>query len=107
MRIAFYGSTPGYDVVFDTHGWDGVSERLNQLQRAGDVAGMAATVTDEMVDAFAVTASWDGLAPALIDRYGGVARHVICYSASPQWSSHPATLERWSEVARKVAGPPA
>jgi probable F420-dependent oxidoreductase len=103
MRIAFYGSTPGYEVVFDTHGWDGVGERLNQLQRAGDFGGMAATVTDPMVDAFAVTAPWDGLAQALIDRYGGVAHHVICYSASPQWASHPATLERWSDVARAVA----
>jgi hypothetical protein len=91
-------------VVFDTHGWDGVGQRLNQLQRAGDFAGMAATVTDEMVDAFAVTAPWDGLAEALVDRYRGVAHHVICYSASPQWTSQPATLERWSAVARAVAG---
>jgi probable F420-dependent oxidoreductase len=104
MRIAFYGSTPGYEVIFDTHGWDGVGPRLNQLQRAGDFGGMAATVTDEMVDAFAVTAPWDGLGRALIDRYGGVASHVICYSASSQWGSDPLTLERWSDVAREVAG---
>jgi probable F420-dependent oxidoreductase len=104
MRIAFYGSTPGYEVVFDTHGWDGVGEQLHRLQRAGDFAGMAATVTDEMVDAFAVTASWDGLAQALDNRYRGVAHHVICYSASPQWASQRATLERWSDVARAVAG---
>jgi probable F420-dependent oxidoreductase len=103
MRIAFYGSTPGYEVVFDTHGWDGVGGRLNQLQRAGDFGGLAATVTDEMVDAFSVTAPWEGLGQALIDRYGGVAHHVICYSASSQWASHPATLERWSDVARDVA----
>ena len=102
MRIAFYGSTPGYEVVFDTHGWEGVGKRLNQLQRAGDFGGMAATVTDEIVDAFAVTAPWEGLGQALIDRYDGVAGHVICYSASPQWASHPATLERWSDVARDV-----
>jgi probable F420-dependent oxidoreductase len=103
MRLAFYGSTPGYEVVFDTHGWFGVGERLNQLQRAGDFAGMAATVTDEMVDAFAVTAPWERLGQALIDRYASVASHVICYSASPQWTSVPATLERWSDVARAVA----
>lgn len=105
MRIAFYGSTPGYEVVFDTHGWEGVGPRLHRLQRAGDFAGMAATVTDEMVDVFAVTASWDGLGRALADRYGGVASHVICYSASSQWAGDPATLERWGEVAREVAAP--
>ena len=49
-RPAFYGSTPGYGVVFDASGWPGTGERLNALQRQGDVQAMKDTITDEMVE---------------------------------------------------------
>ena len=38
--------------MFDLHGWEGTSERLHELQRAGDLKGMAATITDEMLADF-------------------------------------------------------
>jgi probable F420-dependent oxidoreductase len=101
LRLAFYGSTPGYGGVFDLHGWHGTGDRLRELQRAGDMAGLAATVTDEMVDAFAVSAPWDGLADALAERYRGLADRVVCYSASSRWQD-PAVLERWSAVAARA-----
>jgi probable F420-dependent oxidoreductase len=101
MRLAFYGSTPGYGGVFEQHGWHGTAERLRELRRAGDPRRMAAAVTDEMVDAFAVSAPWDGLADALADRYRGRADRVICYSAVPQWRD-PAAVDRWAAVAARA-----
>src|SRR6478672_3370035 len=49
LQLAFYGSTRTYSKVFEIHGWPGTSERLHELQARGDVAGMAATVTDDML----------------------------------------------------------
>jgi hypothetical protein len=54
-----------------------------------------------MLDVYAVTSSWDGLAGALVDRYRGVADRVFPYDAAPDLGS-PERRERWSEVAAKV-----
>ncbi|HEV8298168.1 MAG TPA: TIGR03617 family F420-dependent LLM class oxidoreductase [Acidimicrobiales bacterium] len=102
MQIAFYGSTRTYRGVFELHGWHGVAERLHELQRAGDVAGMAATITDEMLDAYAVTSSWDDLADRLVARYQGLANRLIMYFAGSGWRESRGTIGRWAEVARAV-----
>jgi probable F420-dependent oxidoreductase len=103
LQLAFYGSTRTYRGVFAAHGWDGTSERLHELQAAGDLAGMGAVFTDEMLDVYAVTASWDGLADALLQRYEGIEHpvRVICYFASNSIRAD-STAERWAEVARQV-----
>ncbi len=100
-RLAFYGSTPGYGIVFDTSGWPGVGERLNALQREGDFAAMQSTITDEMVDAFAITSTWDELPARLLDRYDGRADDIVCYSVLDHWSDDPDSLERWQDVNRR------
>jgi probable F420-dependent oxidoreductase len=99
LRVAFYGSTRTYHEVFDLHGWEGTADRLHALQRAGDLAAMAETITDEMLDAYTVTATWDDLADVLVDRYAGIADRLIMYGAT----SDPAGLGRWSDVARAFA----
>jgi hypothetical protein len=99
--LAFYGSTPGYGVVFDESGWPGVGERLNALQREGDFAGMAKAVTDEMVDALAITSTWDALAQQLLERYGDRADEIVCYSALEYWGDDPDSLGRWQDVTRQ------
>jgi probable F420-dependent oxidoreductase len=101
QRLAFYGSTPGYGVVFDESGWPGVGERLNSLQREGNFAEMAKTVTDEMVDALAITSTWDALAQQLLDRYGDRADEIVCYSALEYWNDDPDSLGRWQDVTRQ------
>lgn len=101
-RLAFYGSTPGYGVVFDTSGWPGVGEALNGLQRQGDFAAMTATITDDMVDALAVTATWDELPAKLLDRFGGRADDIVCYSVLDHWDDEPDALGRWQDVTRRV-----
>ena len=102
-QLAFYGSTPGYGVVFDTSGFPGVGERLNALQREGDFAGMAATITDDMLDALAITSTWDELPQKLLDRYGDRASDILCYSVLEQWADHPDAVDRWQDVNRRFA----
>ena len=101
-QLAFYGSTPGYELIFDVHGWTGTGARLNQLMRAGDMAALSATITDEMLDVFAVTAKWDRLADALVDRFHGSTERVICYFVGTGWKEDPRVLDRWAEVTAAV-----
>jgi hypothetical protein len=100
-RLGFYGSTPGYGVVFEASGWPGVGERLNTLQRAGDFAAMQATITDEMLDSLSITSTWDELPGKLLDRFGDRADDIVCYSVLEQWDDAPDTLERWQDVTRR------
>ena len=65
FQIGFYGSTRTYRHIFEIHGWDDVPARLHEHQAKGDYAALAATITDEMLAEFAITASWDGIADAL------------------------------------------
>jgi probable F420-dependent oxidoreductase len=101
QRLAFYGSTPGYGVVFEASGWPGIGERLVQLQRAKDLAALSATITDDMIDAFAVTATWDELPRVLAERYAGRIQRLVCYSAVSQWSQAPESRMRWATAAHK------
>jgi hypothetical protein len=90
--------------VFELHGWDDVPDRLHELQAKGDIAGMAETITDEMLDEFTITSTWNGLADAIRARYEGVADQVIAYSSLRGWAGDPSALERWSAVARAING---
>jgi hypothetical protein len=62
---------------------------------------MAAAIDDELLDAFAVTSPWDGLADALVARFAGLADRIFPYAASGL--SDPETAERWRAVAQAVA----
>ncbi|WP_406281063.1 TIGR03617 family F420-dependent LLM class oxidoreductase [Embleya sp. NBC_00896] len=99
LRLAFYGSTPGYAKVFETHGWDDLQPRLHRLFAAKDRAGMAALITDEILDTLTVSAPWDSLAQALMTRYRHVATRVVAYSAVSTWREDTNAVERWTEVA--------
>ena len=103
-QIAFYGSTKNYAFQFDDLGFEGTSARLNELLKKGDIAGMAATITDEMLESFAVIATWDEMADALDKRYGGVATRLVMYLAESYIAAAPQSLGRWGEIARAVAG---
>jgi alkanesulfonate monooxygenase SsuD/methylene tetrahydromethanopterin reductase-like flavin-dependent oxidoreductase (luciferase family) len=98
FQIAFYGSTRSYAGVFDIHGWEGLADRLHQLQRAGDTVGMAAAITDDMLDTYAITSTWDELADRLIDRYDGVADRLVMYSLGNSYRHDPSVIERWASV---------
>jgi probable F420-dependent oxidoreductase len=102
FQIAFYGSTRNYAFQFDDLGFEGTSARLNERMKAGDLAGMAGLITDEMLEHYAVIAPWDDLADALVDRYGGLATRLVMYLAEPSIRADDGNLGRWGEVARAV-----
>ena len=78
-RIAFYASTPTYRSVLDVHGWSGVGESLTELSRAGAWDEMAARVSDEMLDAFAIEADPQDVGKRLRERYEGVVDRVALF----------------------------
>ena len=102
MQIAFYGSTPNYAFIFDQLGFEGTTTRIRERQKAGDLAGMAAIVTDDILANFALTAGWDDVAAAVVDRYQGLADRVVLYFAGMAWAEDAASLSRWAEVVREV-----
>jgi len=101
LQIAYYGTTPTYGRIFEVHGRQGLTAELGGLLRAGDRAQLAAAIDDELVDAFSVTASWDGLADALVSRFRGLAERIFPYSVADL--SDPGVAERWRGVAAAVS----
>src|SRR5947209_7646050 len=53
-QIAFYGSTPAYRGVLETHGWGDLQDELNALSKQGEWAEMGHRIDDDVLDAFAV-----------------------------------------------------
>ncbi len=79
-QIAFYASTPNYRVILACHGWEGVGADLTRRSVRGDWEGMAALITDAMLDAFAVVGAPPEVARQLRDRYSGVADRLAVYA---------------------------
>lgn len=82
MTLSFYGSTPNYAFIWDEAGFEGTTARIRTKQKAGDLAGMAAEITDEHLGVFCTEASWDGLADALIAKYATLVDRLVLYNPS-------------------------
>ena len=81
QQIAFYASTRTYQAVLAVHGLDHLVPRLHAKSLEGDWRGMADLISDETLDHFAVTASWDTLAGKLRERYDGICDRTQLYPA--------------------------
>jgi probable F420-dependent oxidoreductase len=103
--VAFYGSTPNYAFVFDQLGRQGTTERIRERQKAGDPAGMAAVVDDDLLAHFVVEGTWDALADRIVERFAPLGESVrpVLYHAGMTARSSADTFERFGEVARRVA----
>jgi probable F420-dependent oxidoreductase len=75
-RLAFYGSTPAYRIVLETHGWGDLQGELNRLSKDGDWATMTTLITDDIVEEFVVQARPDEFASAVRARYGDMVQRV-------------------------------
>lgn len=53
-QLAYYAQIPYFDVMLDMHGFQGETCALREAAARGDERRMIASVTDEMVDAFAL-----------------------------------------------------
>jgi probable F420-dependent oxidoreductase len=102
MQVAFYGSTPNYAFIFEQLGRPGTTPAIREKQKAGDLAGMAAVIDDDLLEHFCVSGDWATVADGLVARHQGVATRVVSYFAGMAWARDPATLGPWGELARAV-----
>ncbi len=77
--LAFYGSTPAYARVLETHGWGELQPQLHQMVRAGRWDEMSSVITDEHLDALTVRGSPRDVAAELRRRYAAIADRVAFY----------------------------
>lgn len=75
-RVAFYGSTPAYWGVFETHGLGDLGQRLHAKVREGKWKEISALVSDDVLDLFVARAPYEGIAEAIAQRFGGVVDTV-------------------------------
>tara|TARA_Y100001001_G_C7948007_1_gene288017 strand:- start:602 stop:1126 length:525 start_codon:yes stop_codon:yes gene_type:complete len=99
-QIAFYGTTPNYAFQFEDLGFEGVTTALRDKMAAGDLQGMADTISDEMLNHFALVSTWDEMADRLKERYGGTASRVVMYLTEEHMRKDPESVDKWGEVAR-------
>ena len=88
--MAFYASTPSYQVVLRTHGWDDVAVRLQKLAAQRQWSELSAQVPEAMLDAVLVRGAWEEVGHQLRTRYAGVLDRVACYrpftiAELPKW----------------------
>jgi probable F420-dependent oxidoreductase len=77
--VAFYASTPAYRPVLELEGREELQPTLQSLMKAGDVAGMAALVDDELLDAIAVRGAPAEVADLIRAKFEGVSDRVCVY----------------------------
>lgn len=92
QQIAFYGSTPAYRKVLETHGWGGLQDELNALSKLGKWVEMGDLIDDEVLDTFAVVGAPEEIAPELGRRYADVISRISFYAP------YKSDLERWGAV---------
>lgn len=102
QQIGFYGSTKNYAFQFDMLGFEGLSAQLNGCLKQGDLEGMKALITDEVMEHFTVTSRWADLADKLIDRYQGTAARLAMYPAQADIAAHPENMAKWGAAATAV-----
>ncbi len=76
-QIAFYASTRSYHGVLAHHGWQDIGLELHRLSVAGEWSRMPALITDDMLDEWAVVATYDRLAETIRARCAGLFSTVV------------------------------
>ena len=79
QQIAFYASTRTYEPVLATHGWQDLAPHLHRKSVEGDWGGMADLITDEMLETYAVTGSYDTIGRKIKERYEGLLDRTALY----------------------------
>jgi probable F420-dependent oxidoreductase len=91
-QIAFYGSTPAYRGVLETHGWGELQDELNSLSKQGEWKEMGNRIDDDVRDAFAVVGEPEEIPTLIRKRFGDVVDRISFYAP---YRSDP---ERWQGV---------
>jgi probable F420-dependent oxidoreductase len=96
-QIAFYGSTPSYLPVLEQHGWADLGAKLNALSRQGAWTEMGGLITDDVLDAFAVSGDAVEVAAGLRTRFGDLIGRISLYTPYPV---DPDQIRRVTELLR-------
>jgi probable F420-dependent oxidoreductase len=80
QQLSFYASTRTYIGVLEAHGWGETCYRLNEKAAKGDWGGMAALITDEMLQVYAVEGTYDEVPDLLRKKYGGILDRLGFYT---------------------------
>ena len=75
-QIAFHATVRTYDRIIDLHGFTEIAAQIRELWKSFDLAGMAALVTDKMLDEMAVAGTPDECRAAL-DRRARSAERLL------------------------------
>ena len=100
--MSFYGSTPNYAFIFEQLEHPGTTAALREHQKAGDIAGMASVITDDILRHFTTEGTWSTIADGIADRYAGHATRVVNYFGAIAWAEDPRYLARWKPIANAV-----
>jgi probable F420-dependent oxidoreductase len=100
QQIAFYASTRTYRSVLAAHGLEDLAPRLHALSLQGDWEGMTDLISDEMLDLFAVSGSFESIGERIRERYRGLYDRTQLYPSfqppldDPRWPAVLAAFER-------------
>jgi probable F420-dependent oxidoreductase len=99
QQIAFYASTPAYVGVLEAHGWGETGRRLTDMSKRGEWVAMANEITDEMLEVYAVTGTYDEIAEKVKRKYAGYLERVAFYFPFTAGDK-----ERWRVLVRAFNG---
>jgi probable F420-dependent oxidoreductase len=99
-QIAFYASTRLYHPVLEAHGWTDAGERLTEKAAKGKWNEMNAEITDDMLDVFTVTGTFDKIAGRIKERYDGLLDRFSFY-----FPYQPGTDDdQWRQIVKEFNG---
>jgi probable F420-dependent oxidoreductase len=77
QHISFYASTRTYHGVLEHHGWQDLGAQLHQLSKEGKWTELPKLITDDMLEEWAIIATYDDFAKAVKLRCDGLFSTVL------------------------------
>lgn len=81
-QIAFYASVKTYDAILTLHGFTDEADAIRAAHRTGDLEGMVAAVSDQMIDTIAVTGTPEQVRAQFTQRWAGLYEQTLLYPPS-------------------------
>jgi len=83
QRIGFYGSTPSYWPVLETHDMVDLGQKLNAMSKAGEWSEMTDAISDDVLDLFCAHGTHDEIGAEVGGHFGGLVDGVGLDSDTP------------------------
>ena len=77
--LAFYGSTPAYRPVLESHGWGDLQPELNALSKQGRWQEMGTLIDDDVLHTIAACGTPAEVAAHIRDRVDGISDRICLY----------------------------